>query len=313
MIKVIKSGIQLTIQDLGRVGFRHLGVSRSGSLDAYAHIIANRLVNNHDNDAVLELTVGLCELQFECDTVIALHGADLNAKIDTQAVYPGWSYPVKAKQTLKFDTGRGGSRAYIAVKGGIECPEVMGSKSTDLGAAIGGFNGRALQSDDIIKITPYTQPWLCNKGALTPPKRKVIRLHQGPHHELLTPECINAFCTTSFTINPNSNRMGVRLDHNNSQIMQHSLSLHSLAVAPGSVQLPPDGNPIVLLNDAQTTGGYPLIGHVIEADLHQFAQFRTADSITFEFVTLEQATAAKSKLDAHLSQLKLSLNRYWAN
>ena len=311
MIKVIKPGIQLTIQDLGRVGFRHVGVSRSGSLDTYAHIIANRLVNNHDNDAVLELTVWLCELQFECDTVIALHGADLNAKLDAQAVYPGWSYPVKAKQTLKFDTGRGGSRAYIAVRGGIECPEVMGSKSTDLGAAIGGFNGRALQSGDVLAISPYTKPWLCNKGALTPPKRNIIRLHVGPHYELLTPECINAFCDTAFTINPNSNRMGVRLDHKNADIIQHTLSLPSVAVAPGSIQLPPDGNPIVLLNDGQTTGGYPLIAHVIEADLHQFAQFRTADPITFKFVSLEQANAAKNKLDAHLAQLKLSLSRYW--
>ncbi|KPZ63465.1 KipI antagonist [Pseudoalteromonas sp. P1-16-1b] len=311
MIKVIKSGIQLTIQDLGRVGFRHLGVSRSGSLDTYAHIIANRLLNNTDNAAVLELTVGLCELQFQCDTVIALHGADLKATLDGHPLYPGWSYPIKAMQTLKFATGRGGSRAYIAVKGGIECPEVMGSKSTDLGAAIGGFNGRALQSGDVLAISPYTKPWLCNKGALTPPKRNIIRLHVGPHYELLTPECINAFCDTAFTINPNSNRMGVRLDHKNADIMQHTLSLPSVAVAPGSIQLPPDGNPIVLLNDGQTTGGYPLIAHVIEADLHQFAQFRTADPITFEFVSLEQANAAKNKLDAHLAQLKLSLSRYW--
>ena len=311
MIKVIKSGIQLTIQDLGRVGFRHLGVSRSGSLDTYAHIIANRLLNNTDNAAVLELTVGLCELQFQCDTVIALHGADLKATLDGHPLYPGWSYPIKAMQTLKFATGRGGSRAYIAVKGGIECPEVMGSKSTDLGAAIGGFNGRALQSGDVVAISPYTKPWLCNKGALTPPKRNIIRLHVGPHYELLPPECINAFCDTAFTINPNSNRMGVRLDHKNADIMQHTLSLPSVAVAPGSIQLPPDGNPIVLLNDGQTTGGYPLIAHVIEADLHQFAQFRTADPITFKFVSLEQANAAKNKLDAHLAQLKLSLSRYW--
>lgn len=308
---MIKPGIQLTIQDLGRVGYRHLGVSRSGSLDSYAHIIANRLLNNHDNDAVLELTVGLCELQFQCDTVIALHGADLKAELDGHALHPGWSYAVKAKQTLKFATGRGGSRAYIAVKGGIECPEVMGSKSTDLGAAIGGFSGCALQSGDMISIPEFTQPWLGNKGALTPPKRKIIRLHEGPHHELLTPECINTFCNTSFTINPNSNRMGVRLDHKNTAMMQHTLSLHSIAVAPGSVQLPPDGNPIVLLNDGQTTGGYPLMGHVIEADLHQFAQFKSADSITFEFVSLEQASAAKNKLNAHLAQLKLSLDRYW--
>jgi len=311
MIKVIKSGIQLTIQDLGRVGFRHLGVSRSGSLDTCAHIIANRLLNNTDNTAVLELTVGLCELQFQCDTVIALHGADLKATLDRHPLYPGWSYPIKAMQTLKFATGRGGSRAYIAVKGGIECPEVMGSKSTDLGAAIGGFNGRALQSGDVLAISPYTKPWLCNKGALTPPKRSIIRLHKGPHYELLTPACINTFCEASFTINPNSNRMGVRLDHKNTAIMQHTLSLPSVAVAPGSIQLPPDGNPIVLLNDGQTTGGYPLIAHVIEADLHQFAQFRTADPITFEFVSLEQANAAKNKLDAHLAQLKLSLSRYW--
>lgn len=308
MIKVIKPGIQLTIQDLGRVGFRHLGVSYSGSLDTYAHIIANRLVHNDDNAAVLELTVGLCQLQFQCDTVIALHGADLRATLNGQPLYPGWSYPVKALQILKFDTGRAGSRAYIAVKGGILCPEVMGSKSTDLGAAIGGFAGHALQSDDSIQISPYSKPWTCKKGALTPPKRQIIRLHRGPHEALLTTERVNTFCNSSFTINPNSNRMGVRLDNPNTPILAHTLSVPSLAVSPGSVQLPPDGNPIVLLNDAQTTGGYPLIGHVIEADLHQFAQFRTADPVSFEFVTLQQACEAKNKLNAHLAQLRLSLS-----
>jgi allophanate hydrolase/urea carboxylase len=305
MIKVLKPGVQLTIQDFGRTGYRHLGVSKTGSLDPYAQIIANRLLGNKDNDAVLEITVGLCELEFNCNTVIALQGADLQADIDGKPIYPGWTYVVNNKQVLSFATGRAGIRAYVGVKGGIINNEVMGSKSTDLNACFGGLKGRALNENDEIPITAYNAHFI-KTGAIAPAMRKLIRIHPSPHAHLLGEERLNAFITIPFKTSHNSNRMGVRLTPGTNELA-HTHSLPSLAVSPGSIQLPPNGEPIVLLNDGQTTGGYPLLGTVIAADLHQFAQFRPADTIEFEYVTLAQAAQAKQKLDGHLQQLKLAL------
>lgn len=307
VIKVLKPGVQLTIQDKGRIGFRHLGISQTGCLDPYAQVIANRLIDNNDNEAVLEVTLGLCELQFEADTVIALQGADLNASLDDTPIYPGWSYEVKAKQILSFDTGRAGLRAYVAIKGGINVNEVMGSKSTDLNAGFGGLAGKALEAGDLIPIASLDKPTksFAKRGAITPPKLKMIRVHPSPHSLLLGNALIEQFTKIAFKVSHNSNRMGLRLAHDND--LTHSHSLDSLGVSPGSIQLPPNGEPIVLLNDAQTTGGYPLLGTVIEADLHQFAQFRPGDSIEFKFVTLQQAALAKQKLNGHLSQLSLAI------
>jgi 5-oxoprolinase (ATP-hydrolysing) subunit C len=309
MIKVIKPGVLLTIQDLGRVGYRHLGVSTAGSLDSYAHIIANRLLNNHDNDAVLEVTVGLCELEFNCDTLIALHGADLHAKLDGRAIYPGWTYAVKNKQLLTFDIGRGGLRAYLAVKGGIQCPLIMGSRSTDLNAGFGGLHGRALSAGDVIPIQAAANTQAMKQiGALTPAKRKAIRLHPSPHAKLLGPKLVNHFLSTGFKVSCQSNRMGLRLSHADTQQLVHCHSLPSLAVSPGSIQLPPNGEPIVLLNDGQTTGGYPLLGNVIAADLHQLAQFNAGDEIVFNYVSFAQAQQAQQALAAHLAQLNIALH-----
>lgn len=310
MIRIVKSGVLLTIQDIGRVGFRHLGVSKAGSLDLFAHIVANRLLNNNDGDAVLEITVGLCEFEFTCDTVIALHGADLQASLDGQKIYPGWTYAVKNKQRLCFATGRAGLRAYVAVKGGIQNADVMGSKSTDLNACFGGLNGKALVTNDEIPINAYSGPFV-KVGAITPPKRKLIRLYPSPHANLLGKSLLNTFISTTFNVSSNSNRMGVRLEHKKNDLA-HSHSLPSLGVNPGSVQLPPSGDPIVLLNDGQTTGGYPLLGTVIEADLHQFSQFRPVDTVKFEYVSFEQAMKAKQKIDGHLHQLKQALQVKYA-
>lgn len=307
MITVLKPGVQLSIQDRGRRGYRHLGVSQAGCLDPYAQIIANKLVGNADNEAVLEVTLGLCELQFEIDTVIAIQGADLHASLDDTPLYPGWNYQVKAKQILSFETGRAGLRTYIAVQGGINVNDVMGSKSTDLYAGFGGLRGKALCENDLIpiKTPPVSIGEFVKLGAIAPPKLKTIRVYASPHTHLLGSEIIERFFSTAFKVSHNSNRMGLRL--NLDEPLHHTHSVASLGTCPGSIQLPPCGEPIVLLNDAQTTGGYPLLGTVIEADLHQFAQFRPGDSIEFKQVTLEQAKLASQKLDGHVNQLSLAL------
>lgn len=310
MLTIIKPGIQMSVQDAGRAGFRHLGVAKSGVLDKYSQIIANRLVDNTDNAPVIEITLGLAELKFECDTSIALQGADLKAKLDDTPIYPGWQHEVKQGQTLTFASARNGFRCYLAVKGGIDVPTVMNSASTDLGANFGGFNSRALANDD--KLTfgnfntqPNPQP---EKGAMAPAKRRIIRLHCSAHSELIGKEKLNEFINKKWQITPQSNRMGLRLSAANISL-EHNHSLPSLGVEPGSIQLPPNGEPIILLNDCQTTGGYPLLGTVISADLHQFAQFKTGDNVQFEYVDLATAEKAQRKLDSHLNQWMIALQK----
>lgn len=305
MITVIKPGLLMSIQDKGRPGFRHLGIAQSGVVDSYAMVIANRLLNNADNDAVLEITLGLAQLKFECDTVIALIGTDMKVQLDDTAIYPGWTYTVKSGQTIRFAAARNGFRAYLACKGGIQCEKIMDSRSTDLTAGFGGPTGFALKEHDTLAIKPFTEHWP-KLGAFLPAKREVIRIHPSIHKELLTQHVVDEFSSNTWQVTPQSNRMGVRLS-TQSQLLSHSHSLPSLAVAPGSIQLPPSGEPIVLLNDAQTTGGYPLLGTVIEADLSQFAQLKPGDSIRFEYVDIATANKAKAKLDAHLAQLTLAL------
>lgn len=305
MITVLKPGLLMSIQDQGRCGFRHLGVAQSGVIDSYAMTIANRLLSNDDNDAVIEITLGLAQLKFNCDTVIALMGTDMKAQLDGTAIYPGWTYSVKKGQTLSFSAARNGFRAYLAVKGGINCGPVMNSRSTDLAAGFGGPTGAALKENDTIAITPYVESWP-NVGALLPPKRNVIRIHPSIHAHILSQSTLEQFCATTWQVNPQSNRMGVRLHADNNKLA-HSHSLASLAVSPGSIQLPPNGEPIVLLNDGQTTGGYPLLGTVISADLYHFAQLKPGDSIKFAVVDIDTANAAQAKLDAHLQQLAIAL------
>ncbi|NMR24121.1 biotin-dependent carboxyltransferase family protein [Pseudoalteromonas sp. NEC-BIFX-2020_015] len=306
MITVNKPGMQMTIQDLGRNGYRHIGVARSGALDPYAMIIANRLLNNPDNTPVIEITLGLAQLTFTTDCVVALTGADMKATLANSPLAPGWTYQIKAGQKLCFATSRSGFRAYLAVKGGIVCSPTMGSCATDVAAQFGGLTGRALQAGDHIPITPYNGIW-SQRGAISPAARQHIRVHSSPHKHLLTEQSLTAFCQTTWHISPNSNRMGLRLT-NQACDLTHIRSLPSLAVGPGSIQLPPSGEPIVLLNDAQTTGGYPLLGTVISADLHQFAQLKPGDTVKFSYVDLAVAAQAQSKLNAHLQQLKLALN-----
>ncbi len=305
MITVLKPGPLMSIQDIGRTGFRHLGVAQSGAIDSNAMIIANRLLNNADNDAVIEITLGLAQLKFECDTVIALIGTDMKAHLDETAIYPGWTYTVKKGQTIRFAAARNGFRAYLACKGGIQCEKVMNSRSTDLAAGFGGSTGYALKEHDTIAIEPFTEHWP-KLGAFLPAKRELIRIHPSIHQDLLTQSVIKQFCAQTWHVTTQSNRMGVRLS-NQSQPLSHSHSLPSLAVSPGSIQLPPSGEPIVLLNDGQTTGGYPLLGTVIAADLPQFAQLKPGDSIRFEYVDRGTANNAQAKLDAHFAQLAIAL------
>ena len=289
MIVVLKPGMLASVQDLGRHGHRQSGICPGGALDTLALTMANRLVGNPDEAAGLELTMGGCELRFDTATRIALAGDDFGAQLDGVPLWPCWSVPVQAGQTLKLvganvAAGKKGLRTWLAVAGGIDVPPVLGSRSTDLKAGFGGLAGRALKKGDRLPLgapTLNTAQLARRRFGVRPPDWAIddrdvgeaipLRVMPGPESGLFTSASLAALWREPWRVTPQSNRMGSRLVGPELKRRRH-VDMLSSGVIPGTVQVPPSGQPIILMGDAQTTGGYPRIGVVIRADLWKLAQ-----------------------------------------
>ncbi|SMF35642.1 5-oxoprolinase subunit C family protein [Pseudogulbenkiania subflava] len=304
MLEILRPGVQTTVQDLGRHGLRHLGIGQSGALDAPALRIANRLVGNPEGAAALEITLGPVRLRFLRDGWLALSGADFDATLDGQPVWCGWRQAVRAGQELHLAGSRRGMRAYLAVDGGIAVPEVLGGRATDLAAGFGGFAGRALQAGDRL---PLGEPLaLEGKAGSRPPAwTPEIRALPGPEYAEFSAAAQHALWSRPWHVTAQSNRMGYRLAGPTlDRTARHELLSHG--VLPGVVQVPPGGQPIVLLADAQTTGGYPRIATVIEADLWKLAQARPGAELHFVPTTLAEARHALQQQRYHLNRFNWS-------
>ncbi len=307
-LKVHRAGILTTVQDRGRYGYQRFGVPVGGVMDEYSHRLANLLVNNSEDDASLELTLAGPCLEFTEATLIAICGGDLTPTIAGRAVPLSRPVMVKAGSLLDFGARRLGCRAYVAVNGGIDVPQVMGSRSTYLRASVGGFKGRALKRGDALDtgigstaIYPglrkgfsdgqmfVSTKWsvTANSAFLTHDHHR-IRFIPGRHWQRFIEDSQQQFCTAEFRIASNSDRMGYRLQGPVLQLEQPAEIL-SEAVTFGSIQVPPDGSPIVLMANRHTTGGYPRIGEVISVDLPLLAQLPPGDTVRFEPVTLEES------------------------
>lgn len=307
IMEVIKTSMQTTIQDLGRTGFRHLGVNLSGALDKPALKLANHLVGNSENAAGLEINLGQSVFVFKRDAWIALTGADFNAHIGNEPVWCGWRTHIKAGQQLSLRGGNSGMRAYLAVDGGLDVPVVMGSRSTDLSAQMGGFQGKQLENGDNIPLGPASLAIRRQVGAIQYVNDHRIRALAGSEMSAFTPSAQALFWQSEWTISTSSNRMGARFQ-GTPLTLQQPLELNSHAVMPGVIQVPPSGLPIALLADAQTTGGYPKVATVIDADLWKLAQTRPGQKVQFVEVSLEEATAARQEWQHYFYQLGISLN-----
>lgn len=294
-ILVLKSGWLTTVQDLGRYGRQHDGVSVSGAMDSFSTIVANRLVGNPDQSAVLECTLKGPELQFEQDTVVAITGADLSPTIDGHNA-PTWEcILIPRGSRLHFGLPRAGARAYLAIAGGFEAPPVMGSRSTHWASETGGHHGRPLKSGDVLyggqagpSVTQRIGTGL--SGSLRPHYERSVTLHifPGPQHDFFTKHSITALTETTYTVTPQSDRMGYRLA-GPKITRKDSDQFISDGTAMGALQVPSDGQPILLMADRQTTGGYPKIAVVISADLPLAAQLTPGDSIGFILCTVSHA------------------------
>lgn len=303
MLKVIKPGVFSSIQDLGRHGHRHLGVSQSGVLDPIALKAGNALLGNKENAACIEITVGLAEFEFTKPCNFAITGGNLNAKLNSKALYPGWRYHAKAGDIIKFASHPEFLRAYLCVEDGFDVLKVMNSRSTDCQSQFGGFEGRALQKGDSIPFSESLVP--CTELAVKPyDYTNVVRVLKGPHCDILPEGYLAKLLSQTWTVSELSNRMGVRLEH--SSLLTHQKSIDSQGVHPGVIQLPPTGIPIVLLNDCQTTGGYPIIASVIQADLRHFSQLAPTKTCRFELVDFEVANTALQKQQQEITRFKIA-------
>lgn len=307
MLKIIRAGIHTTVQDEGRSGYRSLGVSQSGALDLPALKMANMLVANDEGAAALEITLGQFVATFTQSAWIALTGTGCDAELDGKRLWTGWRYPVKAGQQLKLKTPKRGMRSYLAISGGIKVPEVLGSYSTDLKAHFGGFEGRPLKDGDVLSIGKASRLPRQSSGVKQLLFGNRIRALPGPEYQEFIQESRDTFWKTPWHISPQSNRMGYRLL---GTALQRSTTRDMLShgLLPGVVQVPGNGQPIVLLADAQTTGGYPRIACVIEADLYNLAQIRLGEPVHFIKCTLEEAQHAKLEQDRFLSQVARGLD-----
>ena len=313
MLQIDKEGLQTTVQDLGRNGFQKYGVIASGVMDAYAHRLANIMVGNEETKATIEITLMGPQITLLADCLFALTGANLSPAIDGIPLKM-WR-PILARKGSKLTFGKPvcGCRTYMAVAGGIDVPEVMGSQSTYLRASIGGFNGRALQKGDVIPIadapqhvqgfierlakdvkeTPFVQAeWTLNSEAIpTYEKEATVRVTEGRQASLFDEKSQKDFLEQAYQVTSDSDRMGYRLK-GTELTLKEPKELLSEAVSFGSIQVPPDGQPIILMADRQTTGGYPKIGTVVTVDLSKVSQLKPGEKIRFEKISLEEAQRA---------------------
>ncbi|NYA43552.1 biotin-dependent carboxyltransferase family protein [Serratia fonticola] len=303
MLKILRAGIYTTVQDLGRNGFRRLGISQGGALDIPALKIANLLVGNSPESAGLEITLGQFSAEFTHNGWIALTGAGCDAQLDGKSLWTGWRYPVKKGQQLTLKMPKRGMRSYLAVSGGINVPEMLGSRSTDLKAGFGGLEGRQLKEGDVLPAGKLQALPTTVIGVKQPLFSNRIRVLTGPEYDEFSQQAQDDFWRTAWQLSPQSNRMGYRLHGGSSLTRTTEREMLSHGLIPGVIQVPHNGQPIVLMADAQTTGGYPRIACVIEADLFHLAQIRLGDALHFIPCTLAEAQRAKAEQDHFIQQI----------
>jgi antagonist of KipI len=326
---VHSAGFLTSVQDLGRIRFRKSGVSVGGALDMHALRVANALVGNDDNAAGLEATLGKLQLRFEDERLVAWCGGPFTVRIGGEDLPAGHAGLVTKAAELTMTAPHAGARAWLAISGGIELPLVLGSRATDLRGNFGGMQGRALRNGDSLPLArtggaserrprPHrgkgdgkTAPWISDWSAPTPwasiaRRDRFLRIVKGAQWDSFRPDAQTALVTTTFTVTPNSDRMGARLDGPNLDRTDAG-DLLSEPVSPGTLQVPPNGKPILLLGDCQTIGGYPKIAHVITVDMPIAAQLWAGETVRFQEVPLTEAHSLFREREEDFSRFRIGL------
>lgn len=325
-LRVHRAGILTTLQDRGRYGYQRFGMPVGGVMDEHSHRLANLLVGNVEEEATLEFTLAGPRLEFTEEALIAICGGDFVPTVNGREVPLSRPVLLRAGSVLDLAVCRLGCRAYLAINGGFAVEPVLGSKSTYLPAHLGGFQGRALRRGDELEVQPapaHLYPAL--RRALVPgepfssPKWSVhvnsallahdhhrIRFVPGRHFDEFTEGSRAQFAAAEFRIGASSDRMGYRLEGPPLTLTEPREVLPE-AMAFGSIQVPPDGQPIVLMANRQTTGGYPLIGEVASIDLPLLAQLPPGDTVRFEAITLEQSQTLYLQREREMALMREAL------
>lgn len=292
-IRVLKAGILTTVQDLGRPGYQSQGFGVSGVMDVRSFKIANLLLDNPENEAVLEFTLIGPTLEFTSETIIAITGGDFEPMINKAPVKMYTAVYVHKGDVLEFRGCRTGSRGYIAFSSYLDIPVVMGSRSTNMKCAIGGLKGRRLFNDDYLgfRIKRRYLPYYLSRSLELnefDQQEVTLRVVMGPQDDCFTRQGRETFLTAEYTVTSDFDRMGCRLEGPFIGY-EYSTDIISDGIAFGAVQIPSHGKPIILLADRQTTGGYAKIATVATVDIPKLVQQKTDNKIRFEAISVEQA------------------------
>jgi biotin-dependent carboxylase-like uncharacterized protein len=299
VIEVVEPGLLTSVQTpSGRIGWRHLGVPVGGAADAWSARLANRLVGNPDDAALLEITLIGPTLRLGTLAFVAVTGGRFEATLDGVPVPVFAAHGAKPGSTLRIGGGDG-ARAYLAVGGGILVPQLLGSAATDLRSGFGGHEGRALRAGDRLTLgragDDVTRRWTGH------PVSGPIRIVPGPHHDHVPPD---ALTRNRWAASTAADRTGVRME--GTHLPTTGTEVPSMGLPLGAIQVPPDGLPIVMLADRPVTGGYPVPACVIRADVGRIAQLRPGDPVQFASVSLEEARQALLNSDAELAAVEIA-------
>lgn len=322
MLTVIRPGLLTSVQDLGRPGHQRHGVVVGGALDRFAARVANTIVGNAENAAVVEMAQLGPELRAERDLLVAWCGGEFDARVGSEAFPREHAVRVRAGEVIWFGPARKGLRAWLAVAGGIDVPLVLGSRSTYRRAAIGGFQGRRLQQGDQLPVGGASEwagrqlakgrvsRWSVRPETLVkaPAETEAVRVVRGPEWESFTENAQKQFFAADWTVTKEADRMGVRLD-GPALKLKSAKEMISEAVNEGVVQVPAGGKPIVLLASRQTVGGYPRIAAVATVDLGRVAQWVPGKTVRFSEIPLAEAHALYLSRERNLARVRMSLPR----
>ncbi len=292
-IRIVNPGMHSTIQDSGRTGFREYGLPVSGVMDIRSFHLANWLVRNDRNEALIETTFPGIVIEFLSTTIFAIAGGDMSPELNGKKIQNWKSYRAKSGMRLELTRLGSGSRAYISFSGGFRIDPQLNSMSTYVKGKLGGYRGRELRKDDIIPLYPSI-PYLYKSRKVPDsmiPEYKTdvdLKVVPGVNYDLFSQYSIEEFLKGKFTVSSRSDRMGLRLE--GKEIMPETdKQILSYGIHPGTIQVPGDGNPIIMGMDCQTIGGYPQIANIISTDLPRVGQLKPGDQISFRMVTQTEA------------------------
>jgi antagonist of KipI len=310
VFRVLEPGLLTTVQDLGRWGYQRYGVPPGGGVDPLGLRIANLLVGNREGEAVLECTGVGPTLEVLGDCLVALAGAEMDLEVDGVPLSPYTAHLVRKGQLLRCGVSRWGLRGYVAVAGGIDVPPLLGSRSTCLPAGFGGQQGRPLQGGNILQRGEPSADIEMMRGRTLPPflrpslaSRQEVRVLLGPQQDYFSREGLETFLHSTYQVTSKGNRMGIRLGgppithRKGPDIVSDALPL-------GGIQVPGDGQPILLLNDRQTTGGYAKVATVITADLWRLGQLRPGDTVRFRAVEAKEAQRYGQEFEQEMEAIR---------